>query len=393
MTVAVSYSPPSVELLTPAYEAEAIEEKTYHIPILFNDSVETYIEYFRTRRKGSFQQWLDRSARYLPVMKEIFRNEKLPEELVYVAMIESGFDPDAVSRAKAVGPWQFMSDTARQYGLRSDWWVDERKDHIKSTRAAAQHFRDLRDLLGSWSLVLAAYNAGTGKVQRAMLRTGSNDFWDLKETAHLRRETKGFVPKFMAAALIARDPAAYGFRVPEDEPLRYDEVVIEESMDLGIVAFCTDSTYAMIKSLNPEINDRFTPPDVPRYLLKIPEGKKKIFAVRSAEIREAALRIPWEEKVSISLFHRVGSGRGFRNSPATCSMSEKKVTLAERSYQLVDHRNSTQNSGPLFTGGKGGMGSENPLKVCASRIQPGGMHQYLGLWPLPFFSNTTDRRR
>jgi hypothetical protein len=372
---------------------EAIEEKAYHIPVLLNDSVETYIEYFRTRGKSTFQRWLDNSARYLHLMKEIFKNENLPEELVYVAMIESGFDSGAVSRAKAAGHWQFMPDTARQYGLRSDWWVDERKDHVKSTHAAAQHFRDLHNRFGSWPLVLAAYNAGTGKVQRAMLRTGSADFWDLKESAYLRRETKGFVPKFMAAALIARDPAAYGFRAPDVEPLRYDEVVIGEVMDLRIAAYCADSTYEMIKSLNPEINGRSTPPDDFSYLLKIPEGKKKVFLARSDAIRKAAIRISWDEEVYISLLHQNDSSREFRNGPDTCSIFEKKTTLAERPYQPVVHRNTAQDTDFVFTGKDGRMSTENPLTACAGRTQPAGMYQYLVPWALPFFSTTADRHR
>ncbi len=240
-TEAVTQSP-SHRQSTDDDETETVQDPTHHIPIIINDSVEAYIEYFRVRGKDMFQQWLDRSARYLPLMKEIFRNENLPEELAYVAMIESGFDPDAVSRSNAAGPWQFMPYTAREYGLKRDFWVDERKDYVKSTLAAAQLLRDLHDRFDSWTLVLAAYNAGIGKVQRAMLKTGSDDFWDLKESAYLRRETKGFVPKFMAASIVARNPAAYGFQVPDDEPLLYDQVLIEDSMDLGIVAYCTDST-------------------------------------------------------------------------------------------------------------------------------------------------------
>ncbi len=380
----VTYSSSSDEQLA-ADETETFEEPTHHIPILINNSVEAYIEYFRVRGKDMFQQWLDKSARYLPLMKEIFRNENLPEELAYVAMIESGFDPDAVSRANAAGPWQFMPYTAREYGLKRDFWVDERKDQVKSTLAAAQLFKDLHDRFGSWPLVLAAYNAGIGKVQRAMLKTGSDDFWDLKESAYLRRETKGFVPKFMAASILARDPAAYGFQVPDDEPLRYDQVIIQESMDLGVVAYCTDSTFAMIKSLNPEIKGRFTPPDVPHYLLKIPEGKIKIFMVRSAAIREAQLRIPWEERISIPLFFtQVGYGRRFGNGPDICSTPEKMMIASKRSYQPVEHGDGNQHSDqiPMIT--KETKHNKNQSKACVSRIQPENMRRR----SVPFFSDT-----
>jgi hypothetical protein len=373
-------------------EDEAIDERAYHVPVLLNNSVEAYIEYFRTRGKRTYQRWLDNSAPYLHPMQEIFKQENLPEELAYVAMIESGFDSRAVSLAKATGPWQLMPDTARQYGLRSDQWIDERRDHIKSSHAAAQHFRDLHNRFGSWPLVLAAYNAGRGKVQRAMQRTGSEDFWDLKESAYLRRETKGYVPKFMAAALIARDPAAYGFRVPDVEPLRYDEVVIPASTDLGIIAYCTDSTYEMIKSLNPEIQGGVTPPDDPRYLLKIPEGKKKIFLARSTAYRDAALPIPGDEKITFPLPIETGPGGEFRNGPEICSIFDRKVNLEARMGHTFAY-GTAQDNYPVFTGLRGYTVIENAPTARAGQRQAAGLERYLGPWALPFFSNVTDRRR
>ena len=192
---------------------DAIDVKPYNIPMVLNDSVENHLEYFKTRGREVFQRWLDRSARYIPVMKDIFREKNLPEDLVYVAMIESGFNPYAVSWAKAVGPWQFMPATGKLYGLKIDWWIDERKDPIKSTQAAAEHLKDLHNLFGSWPLALASYNAGAGKVQRAVLRTRSEDFWDLKASRYIRKETKNYVPKYMAATIIAKNPEAYGFTV------------------------------------------------------------------------------------------------------------------------------------------------------------------------------------
>jgi hypothetical protein len=396
VSAAVSYSPTGSVLTTPADndgEDEAREKAAYHIPVVLNDSVEAYIESFKTSGKIMFQQWLDSSARYLDLMQEIFRNENLPEELVYVAMIESGFDPGAISRAKAAGPWQFMPGTARSYGLRSDWWVDERKDHIKSTRAAARLFRDLHSKLGSWPLALAAYNAGMGKVRRAMLKTDSEDFWDLKESAHLRRETKGFVPKFMAASLIARDPAAYGFQIPEVEPLRYDEVAIWESVDLNFVAYCTGSTYQTIKSLNPEINGKSTPPNISPYLLKIPEGKSKTFLARSTAFRSAALPIPWEEKVYRSLLHQTDSAREARNGPVTCSPFETTETFAGRTERPVERINNALNMYLAFSGKGGRMMKENPLMACSSRTRLAGVNQQVESLVSPVFSNTADRRR
>jgi membrane-bound lytic murein transglycosylase D len=226
-------------------------------------------------------------------MKEIFRSKNLPEDLVYVAMIESGFNPYAVSWARAVGPWQFMPHTGKLYGLKIDWWVDERKDPIKSTYAAAEHLKDLHNLFGSWELAMASYNAGAGKVQRAVLRTRSEDFWDLKQSRYIRRETKNYVPKYMAATIIAKNPEAYGFVVQPYELFVYDEVTISESTDLRLVARCAGSTYETIKELNPELKRWVTPPDAVNYVLRVPKGTAAAFAANFALVT-ADQKIRWE---------------------------------------------------------------------------------------------------
>ena len=155
-----------------------------------------------------------------------------------------------------------MPATGKLYGLKIDWWIDERKDPIKSTNAAAEHLKDLHDLFGSWPLALASYNAGAGKVQRAVLRTRSDDFWDLKASRYIKPETKNYIPKYMAATIIAKNPEAYGFTVTAVDPYKYDEVVIEESTDLRLIARCADCTYQDIKELNPEIKRWVTPPQL-----------------------------------------------------------------------------------------------------------------------------------
>jgi membrane-bound lytic murein transglycosylase D len=272
---------------------ESAEGKPYHIPMILNDSVENNLEYFKTRGREVFQRWIDRSARYIPVMKDIFREKNLPEDLVYVAMIESGFNPYAVSWCKAVGPWQFMPATGKLYGLRIDWWIDERKDPIKSTHAAAEHFKDLHNLFGSWPLALASYNAGAGKVQRAVLRTRSDDFWDLKASRYIRKETKNYVPKYMAATIIAKNPEAYGFTVSNYEPFKFDDIVLEESSDLRLIARCAECTYEEIKELNPELRRWVTPPSIDKYTLRIPAGKKEVFLKNFAAITPDQ-KIKWE---------------------------------------------------------------------------------------------------
>ena len=267
--------------------------KPYDIPMILNDSVENNLEYFKTRGRDVFQLWLDRSARYIPVMKEIFKEKNLPEDLVYVAMIESGFNPYAVSWARAVGPWQFMPATGKLYGLKIDWWMDERKDPIKSTNAAAEHLKDLHNLFGSWPLALASYNAGAGKVQRAVLRTRSDDFWDLKASRYIRKETKNYVPKWMAATIIAKNPEAYGFSVSNYEPYKFDEVTVGESTDLRLVARCADCAYEVIKELNPELRRWVTPPQLSKYTIRIPAGKKELFLANYAAIPPEQ-KIKWD---------------------------------------------------------------------------------------------------
>lgn len=272
---------------------DSLDEKPYYIPMVLNDSVENHIEYFKTRGRDVFQQWLDQSTRYIPVMKNIFREKNLPEDLVYVAMIESGFNPYAVSWAKAVGPWQFMPHTGRMYNLRIDWWVDERKDPVKSTYAAAEHLKDLYNLFGSWPLALASYNAGAGKVQRAVLKSRSEDFWDLKASRYIRKETKNYIPKYMAATIIAKNPEAYGFTRPPEGVFSYDAVEISENTDLRVVARCAGCSYQEIKELNPSLRRWITPPQDESYLLRLPKGTRDAFLANYlAAPREQKIR--WE---------------------------------------------------------------------------------------------------
>jgi len=293
-SIPAELKPPQQDIAQVDENLDALfEEKPYQIPMVLNDSVENHLEYFKTRGRDVFQKWLDRSARYIPVMRDIFREKNLPEDLVYVAMIESGFNPYAVSWARAVGPWQFMPHTGKLYGLKIDWWVDERKDPIKSTQAAAEHLKDLHNLFGSWPLAMASYNAGAGKVQRAVLRTNSEDFWDLKASRYIRRETKNYVPKYMAATIMAKNPEAYGFTVQPYDLFVYDEVIITESTDLRLVARCADTTYEVIKELNPELKRWVTPPDATNYVLRVPKGTAAVFTANFAVV-PADQKIRWE---------------------------------------------------------------------------------------------------
>lgn len=254
------------------------KESDFDIPIVINARVEQFIECFQTTARERFIIWLARSQKYIPSMKNLFRAHGLPEDLVYIAFIESGFDPYAYSRSKASGPWQFIQWTGKRYGLRVDWWVDERRDPEKSTIAAAKYLKDLYERFECWFLAAAGYNAGEYKIINAMKRYRTVDFWKLAEYRYLKRETKNYVPQMIAAALIAKDPKRYGFTdVEYQEPLRYEKVSVPELTGLSLVAKACETSVEEIKSLNPELQRAVTPPNEDAYEIKIPFGKKELF--------------------------------------------------------------------------------------------------------------------
>jgi membrane-bound lytic murein transglycosylase D len=254
-----------------------------------NEQVRFFLDRFQTGyRRAITETRLARSGRYLTMIMDIFKEKGLPEELVFTAMIESGFNPVAVSRAGAKGLWQFMAPTARLYGLRVDRWTDERLDPEKSTVAAANYLRDLYTVFGSWDLAQAAYNAGEVRVQRAIQGSGTRDFWVLHHRSpHLLPETKNFVPAIHAATLIGRQPEQYGFTVVPEEPVRYDVVTVPKGSRLLRLAGLSGVALADLEQLNPELWQKQTPPDAP-YELKIPLGTAG--AMQAAVELEAAPR-------------------------------------------------------------------------------------------------------
>jgi len=254
------------------------EESDFDIPIVINAKVEQFIQYFQTTIRDRFATWLARSEKYIPFMKNLLKEHGLPEDLVYMALIESGFDPYAYSRSKASGLWQFIRWTGKRYGLRVDWWVDERRDPEKSTIAAAKYLKDLYETFECWYLVAAGYNAGEYKIIRAMKRYRTEDFWKLTKYRYLKRETKNYVPQMIAAALIAKDPEKYGFTdVEYAEPLQYEKVKVPELTALSLVAKACETSLKEIKDLNPELKRGVTPPNELEYEIKIPSGKKDLF--------------------------------------------------------------------------------------------------------------------
>jgi len=217
---------------------------------------------------------LNRLSGYQPLVERIFTEFELPTDLVYLSLVESGFNPNAYSRAKATGPWQFMKGTARLYGLRVDNYVDERRDPIKSTVAAARYLRDLYDLFGTWPLAMAAYNAGEGKVLRALTKARAESFSEIAQTRFIRRETREYVPRIMAATIIAKNPGEYGFTMDEPDLHAFEEVVVRRPLHLRDVAAVTGLSLLELKRLNPELRRDVTPPDDAEYHLKVPVGTK-----------------------------------------------------------------------------------------------------------------------
>jgi membrane-bound lytic murein transglycosylase D len=258
------------------------------IPQALNSKVEYFIDYFQSKGRPDFSRWLSRSSRYIPMMKEVFKRNGMPVDLVYVAMIESGFRMHARSSANAVGPWQFMSGTGRNYSLRIDQWIDERKEPLKSTMAAALYLKELSGIFnGNWYLAAAGYNAGENKILRAIAMYNTSDFWKLTRGSYLKRETREYVPKLLAAAIIAKDPAHYGFsNVAYLPPIEFDTVRIPTRTNLELVARLTGTSNENIRELNPDLRHGCTPPNYPDFKLKIPKGTKMRFEAEFAKIPE-----------------------------------------------------------------------------------------------------------
>ena len=258
------------------------------IPIDANARVAASIHFFQTRGRQTFTTWMRRSGRFNSLIVDILRRENLPTDLLYLAMIESGFNPKAYSRARAVGLWQFMSHTGRMVGLNRTHWVDERRDPIKSTVGAARHLQDLFRQFSDWRLALAAYNSGAGRVGRAITKAGTRDFWQLE----LPRETRNYVPLFMAAAIIAKEPQLFGFELEEFEPaFAYEAVTLPKNwpyVDLVAAAKILDIKYAALRDLNPELRQAITPPGARQpYSLRVPPGKRALFLEKYAQLPSA----------------------------------------------------------------------------------------------------------
>ncbi|PID43417.1 MAG: lytic transglycosylase [Proteobacteria bacterium] len=250
---------------------------TYDFPVTTNKQVEVYLKLFQGQQRTYFRRWLERSGAYLPMIQQELAAAGLPLDLAYLSMIESGFNQRAYSRSRAVGLWQFMRGTGRDYQLRIDRYVDERRDALKSTKAAVSYLKNLYREFNDWYLAVAAYNAGPGTIRKAIKRTKTKDFWKIAQNRSLKLETKRYVPKLIAAIIIAKEPEKYGFfNIAYKEPLAFDTITVGPGLDLNAAALLTGSSRDRIKALNAELRTGKTPLNREQYELKIPAGTRAL---------------------------------------------------------------------------------------------------------------------
>lgn len=311
---------------------DAADAVTWDIDVVTyndHDRVQFYLDFFQTRGRERMGIWLSRLPYYEPMIREELAREGLPGDLVYLALIESGLSNTAVSRARATGMWQFMAGTARMYDLRVDGWVDERRDPYLATNAAARHLSDLRDRFGSLYLAAAAYNAGAGKVSRGIRRLPEGDdedlltdatYFRLSDSRYLRRETRDYVPKLIAAAIIAKEPARYGFDPPPVvDPIVWDSIIVPDATGLDVIADLADTTVAAIRALNPKYLRLATPPNT-QSVIRVPEGRGETVSVAYADLPESS-------RVSF-LEHRVTRGQTVSGIAVKYGVSISDLRLA-----------------------------------------------------------------
>ena len=263
---------------------EAAKNTSHDLPLTVNDQVLSFLNFFQTRRgRAIVETGLRRAGRYREMISRVLREEGLPQDLIYLAQAESAFQPLALSRAGARGIWQFVAYRGHEYGLRHTWWIDERQDPEKATRAAAQHLRDLYHLYGDWYLAMAAYNCGPGNVQKGIERTGYADFWELYKRNVLPRETKNYVPIIIALTLIAKDAAHYNIQAEPEAPVPTDVVKPGRAIDLRLVAETIDVDVETLRSLNPALLRLATPDDLD-FELHLPLGTAQKFSAEIADI-------------------------------------------------------------------------------------------------------------
>jgi FOG: LysM repeat len=328
--LALSTSPGEPSAATRQAVAEDLQSTDHDISIPLNARVLSFVELFTGRLRGYLQDGLSRSAQYLPMIQDVFRAEGLPLDLAYVPLVESAFKPDALSRAKAKGMWQFMRGTALENGLQHDWYIDERAEPEKATRAAAKYLKTLYSTFGDWHLALASYNGGPGRIQTAIKRSGGvRDFWKLSASRrYLPRETRDYVPLILAAVIVARNPGQYGMEItpePIDQP-KFETVTLPVAVDLRRIAEWIGTSADAIQDLNPELRRWTTPVRSTNYELKVPEGTADIVRTKLADSGDVT-NLTW---------HTVRSGETLLSISRKLKVS--RADLAEANYLSISSR-------------------------------------------------------
>lgn len=315
-------APDATKATTDAVQAD-LEQQAHDIPIPLNERVLRYVELFQGRLREFLTEGLTRGAKYLPMIQSVFRAEGLPLDLAYVPLIESAFKPTALSKTNARGVWQFMRGTALENGLQHDWYIDERADPDKATRAAAKYLKTLYGMFDDWHLALASYNGGPGRMQRALKRSGRDDFWSLSATSrYLPRETREYVPMILAAVIIARNPAQYGFDITPETPRATESVALPTGVDLRRVAEWAGVPADEIQQLNPELRRWTTPLRGEQYDLNVPDG--------TAERVRTALSDSNSDGLNALQWHTVKRGESLATIARKLNVS--RADLAEANY-------------------------------------------------------------
>jgi len=279
---------------------ETLMQVPHDIPLLINDTVLRFLDYLQNRGRKSLEAGMQRAGRYRVMISKILAEEGVPQDLIYLCQVESSFKPLALSNKKCKGMWQFDAWRGQYYGLRQNWWIDERSDPEKSTRAAARHLKDLYNQFGDWFLAMAAYNTGPGNVERAIERTGFADYWELVKRGTLHPDTVSYVPMILAMAIVSKDPAKYGFDITPEPPVPVDKVQIDSAIDLRLAAELLDIELADLKEINPHVRRLTTPRNDPEFTLYLPAGSREKFFQEIASIPEE-MRVTWR-------MHRVEEG-------------------------------------------------------------------------------------
>jgi membrane-bound lytic murein transglycosylase D len=336
---------------------EAAKNISHDLPLTVNDEVLSFLNFFQTPRgRAIVETGLRRSGRYREMIARVLHEEGVPQDLIYLAQAESAFQPLALSRAGARGIWQFVAYRGQQYGLRHTWWIDERQDPEKATRAAAQHLRDLYGLFGDWYLAMAAYNCGPGNVQKGIERTGYADFWELYKRNVLPRETKNYVPIILALTLIAKDAAHYGIQAEAEAPVPMDVVKPGRAIDLRLVAETIDVDVETLRALNPALL-RLATPDDPSFEMHLPVGTAQTFSAEIADI-PADKWVSWRR-------HRVEAGETLTSIAKKYHVTPVAIAAANN----LEHRTALDAGEKLII--PAAPSSETKRRLVSYRVRKG----------------------